>query len=84
MSIGILPNVNSVKRHRDVSSALNAPFPTGRLKNNQTKKPKKDEGKSAVAMLKSVQQLGCVSHDIEPPDSTRISWQGQWVLETIR
>ena len=75
MSIGILP---------DVSSALNGHFPIGRLKSNQTKKPKKDEGKSAVAIAKNARQLSCVSKDTEPPDSTTISRKGRRVLEPIR
>ena len=40
VSIGILPNVNSVKRIRDVSSAQSTHSRTGRLKNNQTKSRK--------------------------------------------
>ena len=37
VSIGILPNVNSIKLNRDVSSAQSAHSRTGRLKNNLTK-----------------------------------------------
>ena len=40
VNIGILPNVNSFKRNRDVSSALSAHSRIGRLKNNQTKRRK--------------------------------------------
>ena len=39
-SIGILPNVNSLKLNRDVSSAQSAHSRTGRLKNSQTKSPR--------------------------------------------
>ena len=94
MSIGILPNVNSRKRNRDVSSAQSAHSRTGRLKNKQTK-PKKGDDKNAVAIVKSAQgtnkhretcgtrQLSCVSQDAEP-DSATISRKGKRVLETIR
>ena len=37
VSIGILPNVNSRKLNRDVSSAQSAHSRTGRFTNNQTK-----------------------------------------------
>ena len=58
MTIGILPNVSSRKRNRDVSSALNAPCSI----EQPNKKSKKDEGKSAVAIVKSVRQLSlCVT-----------------------
>ena len=55
VSIGILPNVSSVKRNRDASSALNAPFSIGRLKSNQTK--------SGRRMKAKVQLLLCGVHD---------------------
>ena len=34
-----------------------------------TKRSKKNDDKSAVAMLKSTRQLGCVFHDMKPPKS---------------
>ena len=44
-----------------------------KVEEQPNKKPKKDEGKSAVAIVKSVRPLSCVSQDTEPPDSTTIS-----------
>ena len=72
------------KLNRDVNSTQSAPSRTGRLKNNQTKKPKKGDDKSAVAVVKSVRQLSCVSQDTEPPGSATISRKGTKVLEPIR
>ena len=37
-----------------------------------SKRSKKSGDKSAVAMLKNTRQLGCVSHDMEPPRSSSI------------
>ena len=48
------------------------------------KRPKKDGDKSAVAIVKSVRQLGCVSQDAEPPESVSISRKGTKVLGPIR
>ena len=47
-----------------------------------SKKPKKDGDNSAVAILK--RQLGCVSHDVEPPESATISRKGTQVMGPIR
>ena len=82
MSIGILANVNSMKRNGDVSWALSAHSRTGRFKNNQ--KQKKGEDKSAVAVVKSVRQLSFASQDTEPPDSTTILRKSTQVLGPVR
>ena len=55
-----------------------------KVEEQPNKKPKKGEGKSAVAIVKSVRQLSCVSRDTEPPYSTTISKMGKRVLEPIR
>ena len=55
-----------------------------KVEEQPNKKPKKGEDKSVVAIVKSVRQLGCVSQDAEPPDSTTISRKGKRVLEPIR
>ena len=47
-------------------------FPHWKVEEQPNKKPKKYEGKSAVAIVKSVRQLSCVPQDTEPPDSTTI------------
>ena len=46
--------------------------------------PKKGDDKSALAIVKSVRQLSCVSQDTEPPDSATICRKGVKVLEPIR
>ena len=84
MSFGILPNVNFIKRNRDVSSAQSAHSRTGRLKNNRTKSRKKGDDKSAVAIVNSVRQLSCVSQDTEPPHSATTSREGTKVLGPSR
>ena len=97
VSVGILPNVNSLKRNRDVSSAQSAHSRTGRLKNNQTKSRKRVMTKMQLLWWKkSVRgarkhretcgkgQLMCVSQDVEPPDSATISRKGPRVLGPIR
>ena len=63
VTIGILPKVSFISRNRVVNSAISARFRTGRLRNNQIKKPKKGGGKIAVFTLKDVRQLGCVFQD---------------------
>ena len=60
------------------------PFPYWKVEEQPNKKPKKDESKSAVASVKSVRQLSCVSQDTEPPDSATISRKGKRVLEPTR
>ena len=71
---GILPNVSCIKQNRDVSSALSAHFRTGRLRNNQIKSRKKVV----------TRQLGCVSLDVEPPESSSILRKTPKVLGPIR
>ena len=46
-------------------------FPHWKVEEEPNKKPKKGGDKSAVAILKDARQLGCVLHDVEPPDLYR-------------
>ena len=59
-------------------------FPDWKVEEQPNKKQKKGDDKSAVAIVKSVRQLSCVSQDTEPPDSPTISRKGTKVLEPIR
>ena len=59
-------------------------FPHWKVEEQPNKKPKKGDDKSAIAIVKSVRQLSCVSQDTEPPDSATISRKGTKVLEPIR
>ena len=49
-----------------------------------SKKSKKNGDKSAVAMLKSTRQLGCVFQDMEPPKSSSILRKSSNILKPIR
>ena len=69
---GILQNVCSASRRMDADFGKSALMRTARLMNSQAKGPKKNGDKSAVAMLKSTRQLGCVFQDIELSKSTTI------------
>ena len=80
MSIGILPNVISTKWNRDVKHGISVFSRTTSMNNNQVKMPKKSfnspkrresDDKGAVAIVKTVPQLSCVSQDSEPSDSPR-------------
>ena len=77
------PECQFYRTKSDVSSALNAHFPIGRLKSNQTTSRKKGDDKSAVAIVKNVRQLSCVSQDTEPPDFATISRKVTRVLGPI-
>ena len=81
------PKANLKSQNRVVDLAISARFRTGRLKFNLAKsgkrvvrevikRPKKGGDRSAVAIVKSVRQLGCVSQDAEPPESATISRKG--------
>ena len=59
-------------------------FPHWKVEEQPNKRPKKGGDKSAVAILKSVRQLGCVSQDAEPPESVTISRKGTKVSGPIR
>ena len=64
-----------------VKSAL---MRTARLMNSLAKGPKKNGDKSAVAMLKIAQQLGCVFQDMEPPKSSSILRKSSNIRKPIR
>ena len=50
-------------------------FPHWKVEEQPNRRPKKGGDKSAVAVVKSVRQLGCVSQDAKPPKSATISWK---------
>ena len=49
-----------------------------------SKRSKKNGDRSAVAMLKSTRQLGCVFQDVEPPKSSSILWKSSNIQKPIR
>ena len=59
-------------------------FPHWKVQERPDKQPKKGDDKSAVAIVKSVRQLSCVSQDTEPPESAAISRKGTKVLGPVR
>ena len=59
-------------------------FPHWRVEAQPNKSPKKGGDKSAVGIMKDVRQLGCVSQDAEPPESSAILRRGTKILGPIR
>ena len=59
-------------------------FPHWKVEKQPNKRPKKGGDKSAVAIVKSVRQLGCVSQDAESPESVTISWKSTKVFGSNR
>ena len=59
-------------------------FPHWNVEEQPNQRPKKGGDKSAVAIVKDVRPLGCVSQDTEPPDSATISREGTKILGPIR
>ena len=53
-----------------------------KVEEQPNKKPKKNEGQIAGAIVKSVPQLICVSQDTEPPDPATFSRKGTRVLDS--
>ena len=81
MSIGILPNVNSLKTESGCKAGTSVCSCTTRLKNNQEKafNTEKATTRSAVAIVKTLPQLGYVSQDSEPselPKKNEVSGTG--------
>ena len=77
MTIGILPNVNLKSRNRDVGFGAECSFPHWKVKEQPNKRPKKGGDKSAVAIVKDVRQMVCVSQDAEPSESSAILLRAQ-------
>ena len=55
-----------------------------RIDEQPSKRSKKNDDKSAVAMLKSTRQLGCVFQDMEPPKSSSILRMSSNIRKPIR
>ena len=81
---GILLSVNVIKQNQDVNSVTNVLFTHRQVEDQPSKKPKKNGDKSAVALLKSTRQLGCVFQDLEPLKSSSISQKSTQVSRPIR
>ena len=83
MTSGILPNVSFLGQNWVVNSATSARLRTGRLRNNQVKKPNKGGDNSAVTRVKDVRPFGCVFEDTAPPTSSSILRKGTKALGPI-
>ena len=83
MTTGILPNVSFTSQNR-CKFGTECSFPHWKVEEQPNKRPKKGGDKIAVAIMKSVRQLDCVSQDVEPPESAPISRKGTKVLTLIR
>ena len=59
-------------------------FPHWKVEEQTNQRPKKGGDQRAVAFVTDVRQLGCVSQDVEPPESVTISRTGTKVLGRIR
>ena len=59
-------------------------FPHWKVEEQPNKRPKKGGDKTAVAIVKSVRQLGCVFQDAEPPESVAISRKATKVMGSLR
>ena len=95
MRLARLGNIGTSEK-RDVSGKPardKCLFPHHKVDEQPNKKPKKSnhshkgresDDKHAVAIVKDVRQLGCVSQDAEPPEPATISRKGTKVLGPIR
>ena len=80
---GILQNACSTSPRMDADLVKNALMRIGRLMNSLAKDSKKCD-QSAVTMLKSTRQLGCVFQDMEPPKSSSILQKSSNIRKPIR
>ena len=72
MTLGILPNVDSISLNRAVNFSDECSFAHWKFEEQPNKRPKKGGDKSAEVIVKDVRQLGFVSQDVEPPESSTI------------
>ena len=80
---GFLQNACSTSPRVDADLVKSALMRIARLKNS-LEKGLKNGDKSAVAMLKSTRQLGCVFQDMDPPKSSSILRKSSNILKPIR
>ena len=84
MKIGILQNACSTSQKMGADLGKSALMYTARFMNSLAKRSQKNDDKSAVAMLTSTRQSGCVSQDMEPPKSTSILRKSSNMRKPIR
>ena len=79
-----LPECQFCKSESGCTFGTECSFPHWKVEEQPNKRPKKGGDKSAVAIVKDVRQFGCVSQDVEPPESAAILRKGTKVLGLIR
>ena len=84
MKNGILRSACSTSQKKGCRFGEKCSYAHRQVDEQPSKKSKKNGDKSAVAMLKSSRQLGCVSQDMEPPKSSSILRKSSNVLKPIR
>ena len=81
---GILQNACSTSPKMDANLGIKCSYAHRQVDEQPSKRSKKNGDKSAVAMLKSTRQLGCVFQDMEPPKSSSILRKSSNILKPIR
>ena len=81
---GILQNACSTRPRLVADLVKSSRMHVVRLMNNLAKGPKKNDDKSAVALLKRTRQLGCVFQEMEPPKSSSILRKSSDIWKPIR
>ena len=81
---GILQNACSASPRMDAAFGAKCSYAHRQVDEQPSKRCKKNRGKSAVAMLKSTRQLGCVLQDMEPPKSSSILRKSSNIRKPIR
>ena len=81
---GTLQNACSTRPRVVADLGKSAVMCIARLTKSLAKRSKKNGDKSAVAMLKSTRQLGCVFQDMEPPKSSSILRKSSNIRKPIR
>ena len=81
---GILQNACSTRPRVVVGLGEKCFYAHRQVDEQPRKRSKKNGDKSAVAVLKSTRQLGCVFQDMEPPKSSSILWKSSDIRKPIR
>ena len=81
---GIFQSACSASPGMDADLGEKCSYAHRQVDEQQSKRSKKNGDKSAVDMLKSTRQSGCVSQDMEPPKSSSILRESSNILKPIR
>ena len=81
---GILQYACSTSRRKDAHLVKRCPYVHRQVEEQPSKMSTKNGNKSAVAMSKNIRQLGCLFHDMEPPNFTSILRKSSDIRKPIR